>query len=156
MAANLENWKSAMQTAIEDLTPTVDGSGVTAYAFIDDLIEERGQGGHRSLLWRMSSGFETISETPLEPEWRVPLWLFIHRNDRTYAAFATAVEDEIADIALEWQNLNALGTNVKEAILDRVEVEEDEPEPHSRAGGKVPRQEVARIRFEFRVLTGEA
>lgn len=154
MAANLQNWKDAMETAIVGLTPTDDSSSLN-YRFIDSLEEERGHGRHRELLWRVAASSEIRGETPLELGWLVPLELYIHRNDRTYEAFASAVEDESVDLVLAWSGMTSLGTGVWHAGFIGFEVEEVEPERPARAGG-VPRYEVARITFTFDVHTGEA
>ena len=156
MAANLQNWKNAMEPVMVALSPTNDGSGLS-YRFIDSLAEERGHGQHRELLWRVARSARIIAESTatVELEWAVPCELFLHRNDRTYEDFATAVEDEAVDLTLAWSRLTALGTGVWNANFDRFEVREVEPERPARAGG-IPKYEVARVTFFFRVHTGEA
>lgn len=153
--ANLQNWKDAMETRITGMTPPTDGSSLN-YRFIDSLIEERGHGQHRELLWRTARSARVISESgsTIELEWAVPMQLFLHRNDRTYEAFASAIEDESADIAFRWSGTTALGTGVWNANFDRFEVREIEPTTKTRAGG-VPMYEVAVVTFYFRVHTGE-
>lgn len=153
--ANLQNWKDAMEARWVALTPPTDGSGLN-YRFIDSLIEERGLGQHRELIWRVARSAHVVSEPvpTIQLEWAVPCELFLHRNDRTYEAFASAIEDEAADLYVQWSGTTALGSGVLEGNLDRFEVREVEPERPSRSGG-VPRYEVARIIFYFRVLTGE-
>ena len=153
--ANLQNWKDAMEARFTGMTPPNDGSSLN-YRFIDSLTEERGHGQHREMLWRATRGAKVISESGqhTELEWVVPLQLFMHRRDRTYEAFASAVEDEAADLTFRWSGTTALGTGVWNANFDRFEVREIEPEAKSRAGG-VPRYEVAIVTFIFRVHTGE-
>ena len=52
MASKVNSAMATIQTAIEALTPVSDGSAAV-YAFIDDFVEERGNGQHRQLIWDM-------------------------------------------------------------------------------------------------------
>ena len=154
--ANLQNWKDAMETRWTALSPPDDSSSLN-YRFIDSLIEERGHGQHRELIWRVARSASIISESgsTIELEWSVPCELFIHRRDRTYEAFASAVEDEASNLVAYWSGLTALGSGVWNGNFDRFEIREIEPERPARAGG-IPRYEVARVTFFFRVHTGES
>ncbi len=154
--ANLQNWKNAMETSWIAITPPNDGSGLD-YRFIDSFEEERGMGRHRELIWRAARSARIIAESTatVELEWSVPCEMFLHRNDRTYEAFVSAVEDEAVYITAGWSRLTAFGSGVWNANFDRFEIREVEPERPSRAGG-VPKYEVARVTFFFRIHTGEA
>ena len=154
--ANLQNWKDAMEAQIVATTAANDGSSLS-YRFIDSLIEERGHGQHRELIWRVARSARIISESgsTIELEWSVPMQLFLHRRDRTYEAFASAVEDEAADLVFRWSTLTALGSGVWNGNFDRFEVREIEPAAKTRAGG-VPMYEVAVVTFFYRVHTGES
>lgn len=154
--ANLQNWKNVMETRITGMTPPDDDSDLN-YRFIDSLIEERGHGQHREFLWRVARSARVLAEdsAAMQLEWAVPLQVFFHRRDRTYEAFASAVEDEAADLVFRWSTTTVLGTGVWNANLDRFEVREIEPTAKTRAGG-IPMYEVAVVTFSFRVHTGES
>jgi len=155
---SLDNFKTAMETRWEALTPTVDNSGITAYNFIDDFVDERGGGMHRKMVWRLSEDTEIVGEHPIQLQSIIRAELFIDRTVggavRTYEAFVQAVHNEARALAVNYSGLNALGSGVYEAGLVGWTVEEDEPERPARAGG-FPTTQFARVFFTFNVLTEE-
>lgn len=160
MAATLQAFKSALQTTWEALTPPSDGSGL-GYAFVDDLNEERGNGQHRQVLWRMASRLEPLLEVALETRWTVVCEVFFQRAPlnvvRTYAAAATAVEEEVQGLVAAQLQMNNLGTGVTEAVLVDVSIPEETPErERAGMGAGLPQDVVWRARFTFQVTTQEA
>jgi len=157
--AVLQNFKDAVQTAWEALTPAVDGSGL-AYRFVDDLVEERGNGQHRQLMWRMARQMEIRLEVALETRWIVVCEAYFARAPlgvvRTYAAACTAIEGEVQALVAEFLQLPNLGTNVAEAVLTNVDIPEEAPErDRSGLGAGLPQDVVWRARFTFSVTTQE-
>lgn len=152
---SLGNFEQAVEATWEALTPPNDGSGAT-YVFIDDLTAERGQGRHRELIWRLSPRSRVAGVDPSEQtEWEAICELFIHRNDRTYSAFRRAAHDELTDLRLAFHGMPDLGTDVLEAALEDIVIEEVDPPRDELRGAGVPLTTVAVCRFNFIVLVQE-
>lgn len=158
--SNLAYFKSAVKTAWEALTPASDGSSA-AYRFVDDFVEERGNGQHRALLWRAPRRGRLMGEHAEQVEWTQPCELYLWRtppgqDDRTYDAFAAAVAAEATDLLQTFSRLSASAFNaaVLEPILDDMTIVEREPVRPPGTGG-VPRARVAVVTFNFRVLVQE-
>lgn len=157
---NLALFRTAVETVVTALVPASDGTAL-AYRFIDDLVEERGNGQHRELIWRMAKNARLAAEHEEQNDWTVALELFIHRTppgrpDRTYRAFCDAVEAEATDIELAFSRMGGAQFNPTSvgAVLDGFVIAEREPERPAGAGG-VPRYRVAVVTFNFRVLVQE-
>jgi hypothetical protein len=153
MAANLENGLSAVEPAWTAHTPLADGSALS-YRFVDTLIEERGDGQHREIIWELPQRGVIVAESPIRVEWSIDCRLFLHRRDRDLDAFRVAVGHEAIALVRSYSNLSALGTGVYEAHLDGFDVESEPAHPHPRSGG-IERGRVARVIFHWRFLVGE-
>lgn len=156
----LEHFKTAIEDVWEALVPASDGSSST-YRFIDDFVEERGNGQHRELLWRMARAAVLEAEHEEQQTWTIACELFVHRTppgqpDRTYRAFAAAVEGEATALMLAFSRMGAAEFNaaVLTPVLDNFQVREREP-PRPPGAGGVPRARVAVVTFNFRVLVQE-
>lgn len=148
----LATFKSDTETAWEALSPTDDGTS-DAYDFVDDLVEERGGGLHRQLIWGPIDSASIQSQTQTQNLYELECYLFLRRNDRTLAAFRTACEEEAIDLQLEQEGIS-YSAGVFDPVLEGWSVEEVDPPSVSRSGG-VPRVETARIIFKFNVLCQE-
>lgn len=153
MPSNLENFKAVVEAAFAGTTPEDDGSNL-AYRFVDTLREERGNGNHRELCWRMATPNEIVAQTPEQIDWELTCELFLDRRNRTLREFQAAVEGEATELSLVFANLTALGTGVWEGEMVNFTITEREPDRQPRAGG-VSKATIAVVAFNFRVLVGE-
>lgn len=154
MTANLRNALTNLEAQWVAVTPVDDGSGLS-YRFIDDLIEERGYGQHRELIWTAPNAGPIVQEDPIAFDWSMSCELFLHRNDRTLAAFYRVIADEVVDLVNAFSEITSWGSGVLEAHLDSVDTEVDAPRRVKRAGG-ISRAVIAIERFNFRFLVQEA
>lgn len=151
MTSPLTTWMDTMKTAWEAKTPTSDGSSI-AFAFIDDLIEERGNGQHRQLIWGRPQNADIEAEAASQLRWSITATLFLHRNDRTQEAFHKACANEVNDLFVAY-SAAVWGAGVYEAVLGDITSDDNADETPVRAGG-VRRSLVARYHFPFSVLVG--
>lgn len=156
----LEHFKTAVEATWEALAPASDGSS-SAYAFVDDFVEERGNGQHRELLWRMARAAALEAEHEEQLTWTIACELYLHRTppgqpDRTYREFAAAVEAEATALVLAFSRMGSaeFDASVLIPVLDNFQVREREPVRPPGAGG-LPRARVAVVTFNFRVLVQE-
>lgn len=161
MPSNLPNFQALLQAAFVAATPafppTDDPDRGLAYRWIDTFDEERGNGQHRELAWSAGNEPKTANRHWPVEDWRISAFLFLHRNDRTDAAFKVAVTDAIADLKRAWRLQAAAGFGAGiTANLDTPTTRYGGlGEPQPRAGGIRPTSIVARIEFPFRVLVRE-
>ncbi len=143
---------------LEALTPPVsDGGSKAAYTFIDDFVEERGNGQHRELFWRMPVAFPHEHATPLTLRWAITLDLFLHRRapgapDRTHDAFLRAVAQEAEEVLHAMSEItNWLNANVVEVVHDDGTIETIEGPQPARAGG-ISTNHVVRVSFPMAII----
>jgi len=148
-----------LRTQIQALVPVTDGSSAV-YRFVDDLVEERGNGQHRELAWNMpttSGPFDTGETRELTS---ISFSLFLHRMppgiaERTQYAWIQAVNSERAHIHRTINGINSWGdANVLEVIYRGCEAEDGSISDPAVAGG-VHRSLVARLTFTIDVLSQE-
>ena len=146
-------------STIEALTPPVSDNGTkTAYAFIDTLVEERGHGQHRELLFTMPDGLEHEHSTPLTLRWRLEMQLFLHRrppgtSGRTHDSFLRAVSQECEEVLSAMSEItNYDNANVVEVLHDGgISIEGVQGERPTRAGG-VQIDEVVVVTFPLTIV----
>jgi hypothetical protein len=155
MPTSLQSFKAALETRWATATAPADGSGLV-YRWIDTLTEERGNGRHRELTWRLADSTAIIGQHDEQREWEISAELFIDRRGRTLALFRNALENEASDLVLRFHGMTALGSGVIAADLLRVGFEErGEPKRAARAGG-VAGAVFGVATFSFRVLVRES
>lgn len=154
MPSNLQNFKAAIQTLWEAVTPEADGSSST-YQFIDTLAEETDMGAHRELVWNVAREAETIIEIGESVRWRTSCDLFLHlappQASRTRAAFVAAAENEAQALRAAFNATPTLGAGVDGAVLTRTRLEPTEPTRAVKSAGPVNKSTVIRVTFEFQV-----
>lgn len=106
---NLALFRSSVEPVLVAVTPPNDGSGLL-YRFVDTFIEEKGNGRHRELYWRVATRANLVAEHEEQVDWFPPLELNIFRTppgepDRTFAAFRDAVEAEALDLMLAFSRM---------------------------------------------------
>lgn len=156
-SSKLNTWMDALQSVWESTTPPNDASR-TAYASIDSLDEERGEGRHRQFIFLPPDDVAYESTNHLSAKWSVDVVVFIDRNNRTQRVFAYAVADEITTLHQAWTNVDSNGWTDPAIMCELrgpVTVEYlalDSQKP--RSGGLANRL-VARVTFPFFVTTGQ-
>ena len=150
---------STIVTQLEGLTPVSDGSTAT-YSFVDDLIEERGNGQHRELRWNLpeSSGPHDTTETREVTEFGFTL--FLHRtptgqSERTQYVWIQAINNERAQIHRTINGISTWGdSDILEVIYRGCETEDVTPARGNQSGG-VHRPLVAALTFNLSAFTQE-
>lgn len=156
MTTQIHNFQDALETLWAGVTPPSDGWSTKVYRWIDTLDEERRNGGHRELIWRLETDSNLTEGSKFQEEHNFTLELFFHRGpDVTYKVFRRSVEAETQLLKNAFYNLTAFGAGVLEAHLDGSSTDEPEPDRPPGAAG-VPRTQVARVTFQWRVLAQEA
>lgn len=155
MPSPIQAWKAAVEAEIVALVPESDGTA-SVYDFIDDLIDERGDGQHRKAIWRLARSVDEESTHYTQRRWVVPLEVFIHRQPTaTYETTIARAENEANAIMDAHNAMTSFGTDVLATEILSVAFDEPEPRDPPRSGG-IPKLHVITIRFLFSVLAGTA
>lgn len=159
MASKVNSAMATIQTAIEALTPVSDGSAAV-YAFIDDFVEERGNGQHRQLIWDMPTTWRAGDVVETRERTLQSFSLFLFRTptgigNRTQLAWINAVHSEVAHIHRTIEQITVWGdADVLEVLFVDAEAEDVSPDRPNQSGG-IHRPLVARITFNLDIFTQE-